>query len=309
MPGSGAWPTDSQAPGPGPSGTTSTDPGSSAPGSGAPQAADGKRAEPGLREQLGRLFAAVRRVVAAHVALARAEAAAIVEELRRAAVLVGLAVVALLFAGALLTLGLVLFLGEWLFGSIGWGVAVGSLAALGVAGAAALGIVRVPGVRPGGAALVGLVAGVVVGLALGFGWLHNTWTELGTSFLQGVDPAWRTIAAAALGSGVVLGLVGLVGGAAVGRSGTSAGAGLVIGAILGLVVGPLTAIDYDPSPAAGVAVTIGLGVWLLAMILDVWRHGVDLEALRARYWPGETIETTKETIEWLREQRPLGRKS
>jgi hypothetical protein len=36
------------------------------------------------------------------------------------------------------------------------------------------------------------------------------------------------------------------------------------------------------------------------------RQGFDGEALKARFWPTQTIETTKETIEWLREQRPLG---
>lgn len=81
------------------------------------------------------------------------------------------------------------------------------------------------------------------------------------------------------------------------------------GGLVGLLLGPLTAIDYDPSPAAGAAVVVGLVVWLAAMAVDAWRRGVDLEALRSRYWPAETIETTKETIEWLREQRPLGRKS
>ncbi|GIW20982.1 MAG: hypothetical protein KatS3mg065_1278 [Chloroflexota bacterium] len=83
----------------------------------------------------------------------------------------------------------------------------------------------------------------------------------------------------------------------------------MIGGLVGLLLGPLTAIDYDPSPAAGAAVVVGLAVWLGAMAVDAWRRGIDLEALRSRYWPAETIETTKETIEWLREQRPLGRKS
>jgi hypothetical protein len=31
-------------------------------------------------------------------------------------------------------------------------------------------------------------------------------------------------------------------------------------------------------------------------------------ALKARYWPGTTIETTKETIEWVRARTPPGRK-
>ena len=41
----------------------------------------------------------------------------------------------------------------------------------------------------------------------------------------------------------------------------------------------------------------------------VFRNGIDKEKLRARFVPDQTIETTKETIEWVREQMPLGRKS
>ena len=33
------------------------------------------------------------------------------------------------------------------------------------------------------------------------------------------------------------------------------------------------------------------------------------DSLKARFTPSQTIETTKETIEWVREQTPLGRKS
>lgn len=236
--------------------------------------------------------------------MARAEGAAIAEEVRRAAALAGLAVALLFVVVALLTLGLVLFLGEWLFGSLGWGVVVGSLGGLGVSGAAVLAILRVPGTRLRTTALLGLVVGLIAALALALGWLHAAWTSLGTSFFGGVEPAWRTIVAAAIGGLVVGTVIGLVAGLAITRSTPAAATGLVLGGIVGLVAGPVTAIDYDPSPAAGVAVTVGLGVWIGAMAVDVWRHGIDLERLKARYWPRETIETTKETIEWIRERQP-----
>lgn len=128
-------------------------------------------------------------------------------------------------------------------------------------------------------------------------------------FFGGIEPAWRTNVAAVLGGLVAGAVVGLVGGLAVGRSGPAAATGIVLGGIVGCIAGPLTAIDYDPSPAAGVAVTVGLGVWIAAMAVDVRRRGIDLEALKARYWPSETIETTKETIEWIRERQPLKPKS
>ncbi len=166
-----------------------------------------------------------------------------------------------------------------------------------------------PGTRLGGTALLGLLAAVLVGLALGLGWLHAGWTSLGADLFGGIGPAWRTIVAAAVGGLLVGAVVGLAGGLAVDRSGPAAAGGIVFGGLAGLVAGPLTAIEYDPSPAAGAAVSVGLGVWIVAMAVDLWRRGVDLEALRARYWPSGTIETTKETIEWIREQQPLKRKS
>lgn len=166
-----------------------------------------------------------------------------------------------------------------------------------------------PGVRLWLSAGLGLAAALGVGLVLGFGWVHAGWAAIGGSLLGGLDPAWRTIAAAAVGGAVGGALVGVVAALAVERSGGAAGIGLGAGGIVGLGVGLLTAIDYDPGPAAGAGLTVGLLVWILAMAVDVWRRGLDLEGLLARYWPTETIETTKETIEWLREQRPLGRKS
>ena len=38
----------------------------------------------------------------------------------------------------------------------------------------------------------------------------------------------------------------------------------------------------------------------------VAREGIDMDVLKARFWPRETIETTKETIEWVRKRTPLG---
>jgi hypothetical protein len=41
----------------------------------------------------------------------------------------------------------------------------------------------------------------------------------------------------------------------------------------------------------------------------VFRNGFDTKQLRDRFVPDVTIETTKETIEWVRAQMPLGPKS
>ena len=64
---------------------------------------------------------------------------------------------------------------------------------------------------------------------------------------------------------------------------------------------------------AQVAAALGLFTlfitWPILMGLGVSRNGVDTDALKARFYPSQTIETTKETIEWVRERTPLGRKS
>jgi hypothetical protein len=42
------------------------------------------------------------------------------------------------------------------------------------------------------------------------------------------------------------------------------------------------------------------------MVLDVSRTGIDTEALQARFTPTRTIETSKETLEWLQKRMPPG---
>ena len=49
--------------------------------------------------------------------------------------------------------------------------------------------------------------------------------------------------------------------------------------------------------------------WPILAGYGVARRGIDTEALKARFYPTQTIETTKETIEWVRERTPLGPKS
>jgi hypothetical protein len=42
------------------------------------------------------------------------------------------------------------------------------------------------------------------------------------------------------------------------------------------------------------------------MGIDLARTGVDVEALKARFYPTQTIETSKETLEWLQSRMPRG---
>lgn len=168
--------------------------------------------------------------------LAKAEAGEIMGEVKRVAILAAIAFGALFVVGFLVPIGLLLFLGDWLFGSIGWGVLHGFLFLVAIAVNAVLVALGVSAGRLGVAFLIAV--GVAVGVALGLG---------------------------------ALGMEGRV--------------------------------------AAALGVTLGLISWPVAAGIAVARGGIDSGALKARFWPSETIETTKETIEWVREQTPLGRKS
>ena len=42
------------------------------------------------------------------------------------------------------------------------------------------------------------------------------------------------------------------------------------------------------------------------MAVDVPRTGIDVEALKNRFIPNQTIDTSKETLEWLQKRMPPG---
>jgi hypothetical protein len=248
-----------------------------------------------------------KRLAAAHIELGKAELGEIMAEVGRVAVLAGLAFGAVLLVGFLLPIGTFLFLGEWLFGSLGWGVLHGTLLLLGVvvaAGAVAVG-------RSGGTVGLWLLAAVAIGVAFGllFGLdLSNQgWARLGEQVAPTIGSDVRPLAVAT----AVLALVGAVVGLLIGARGGMGGAiaGLVGGAIVGAVLGAFSAIAFGPQVGAAVGVAIGLIAWPVLLGADLARRGVDGEALAAKFTPRQTIDMTKETIEWVRAQTPLGPKS
>ncbi len=192
---------------------------------------------PGLRDQAGATFRAGKRLLAAHVNLAKAEAGEIAGEVGRIVALVALALGLLFTVGILFLVGLPLFLAEWLLGSMGWGVLLGTFLLIDLAVVVLLVAVGVGRGRQLGAWVVGAIVGVALGAVL---W---TWTELPHT----VDVA--------------------------------------LGIWLGLLAWPI---------AAGILVA---------------RSGIDGEALKQRFVPDQTIEMTKETIEWAKARMPLARKS
>jgi hypothetical protein len=85
--------------------------------------------------------------------------------------------------------------------------------------------------------------------------------------------------------------------------------GASLGIVFGVVLAAFTAIAFGRRVGAALGFTAGLIIWPAAMTLEVMQTGIDFDSLKQRLWPQQTIDTTKETIEWARERTPLSRKS
>jgi hypothetical protein len=276
-------------------------------GTAADRRAGGEAARP-LRAQLGATRDAAKRLLQAHRDLAAAELAQVLDEVKRLAILAGIAIGALVLLGIFFPIGLLLFLGEWLFGSIGWGVLHGTLFLVAVALAAALVALGVGGGVIGRSLIVAVVIGLVVGGLLAFNQPNVAWTRIGEAAGLAIDPGVRPLVVGTLVVALVLGALGLVLGAMAGGLG-GAIAGLLGGAVLGAILGAFSAITFGAQAGAAIGVAVALLAWPVMAGISLARGGLDMAALKARFWPSITIETSKETIEWLRAQTPMGPKS
>lgn len=246
--------------------------------------------------------------MSAHVALAQAEFAGIAAEITRFALAAGIVFGMLFFVGILVPVGTVLFMGDWLFGSLGWGVLLGLELAIAVSATAVLAALGASGRQLSASFGLGLVLAVIVGVVLGLDLANQAWARLGDNVFGAIEPSVRplvTAVAMALGA---FAIVGLLAGLRMGGIGGGIG-GLFGGAFLGVVVGAFSAIHWDSRVGAAVGVSIGLGVWPAVLGVFVYRSGIDFDASKNRMIPNQTIDATRETIEWMRQQMPHGRKS
>jgi len=253
---------------------------------------------PGLGEQFGRTRNAVLGLISSHIDLAKAEFSEIGGQIKRAAALGGMALLLLLLTGMLIAVGMPLFLGQALFGSVGWGVLIGSELLLCTAALLVLAIIDLSWRRAASSFVVALGVGLVV-----FGVLAVDWNWVSTHYSS--MPPHLVLA---VGAGVVF--VGLLGAVLAGTFGRGPGlGGFFAGAFAGVLLGLLAAANPSHRVAAAVGLASLLLFWPIVAAVLVFRHGIDTAKLRKRFVPDQTIETTKETIEWVREQMPLGRKS
>ena len=245
-------------------------------------------------------------LVVAHVDLAKAEASAIAGQVGRVVALGALALVLVIFAVFLLVIGISLGIGEWVFGSMGWGVIHGVLLFLSVAMAAVLAAIGLSGRRIGGALLAAIVIGILVGVVFGLNLLNQLYTAIGDGLGLAVDPGVRPLVVAS-----VLGaLVGLITGIVIAARMNATGGGkasVAVGlAVVGFLAAAFTAITFGPQIGAALGVTAGYLAWMALMGADIARTGIDVEALKNRFYPVQTIDTSKETLEWLQKRMPPG---
>jgi hypothetical protein len=259
-------------------------------------------------------------MVRAHVRLAQAEFAEIADEAKRAAMLGGIALALLFVAGMLASIGSILWLDEWLFGSIGWGPLHGTEFLIAVAATLALLIFPASAGRIGLSVFVGAIAGVVVAVILGLNLTNQGWGWVADHYFSGLT--WpldghpmavvdRPIATAVIVLSEVFGIVAFVIALLFGRGifrriVTAIGAGIVA-AVVGAILGAITGVPISWNIAIAIGLAVFLIVWPGLAAVLVLTH-IDVEELKQRFLPQQTIETTKETIEWVREQLPLVRK-
>jgi hypothetical protein len=245
-------------------------------------------------------------LVVAHVDLAKAEASAIGGEIGRAVAAGALAFLLVVFAVFLVVIGISLSLGLWIFGSMGWGVIHGVELFLSLALAIVLVALGIAPRRIIGALAVAIVTGIVVGVVLGLDLLNQLYAAIGDASDLAVGTDVRPLVVGVLLVGALGLVVGLV--VAFRMSGETGGRFVAIAGmtVLGVVLGAFTAITFSAQVGAAIGVTVGYIAWIALMAIDVSRTGIDAETLKARFTPVQTMETSKETLEWLQKRMPPG---
>lgn len=251
------------------------------------------------------------RMLDAHITLLRAELQIAGQEL---GIIVGLAVGALALAAIisiLLYVGSFLFLGEWLFGSMGWGIIHGTLLPAAIIGFIGINLAGGDVRAYGWGALVGLIVGVALS-ALLLTNVGNEAAEWGSRLLReniGEDALpfgeqWvATLVGLAVGAIIAAIVALLIGWRAKWQYGSPVAltvAGLIIGGFVGAIY---ASTRYDaPDGVIGFAIMIGLLTWIIAGILLAARKGFDPEARYVNLIPRESIAAFERSREFLTEQ-------
>jgi hypothetical protein len=190
---------------------------------------------------------------------------------------VGIGMAALVVVAFLVPIGTALFLGEWVFGSLGWGVLLGTELLLLVALTGVLGVLGA-GWRVARAIGIGFLLGLIVAILFGTNAPNRLYSAIADQLGTTSDPGdFALLVGAAIGA-VVVGILGFLAGA---RNRTARDAilgligGAVIGAILGAIVAGITRLGIAESsrPMVVGLVLVGAVVALVGLILGARNGG------------------------------------
>lgn len=235
------------------------------------------------------------------------------EAMRQTAVIAGLAGAALvlaLLAVTLLYVGTFLFIGETVFGSLGWGVLHGFLLTtclivpigLNLAGGQLGDWVR--------GLLGSLVVGIVLGVILSTNVLHNASVWLAQQLQPSLGLQFDLLVwlVPALVFGLVLGLIGLLLGLRSGGGAAAAAAFVVLFLVGFLIVGFFAAVPFSTQVAAALAVTVWLILWMALSAVFAVQRGLDPKKRYEKLVPRESMAQFAATRAYLEQQWQRQRK-
>ena len=177
----------------------------------------------------------------------------------------------------------------------------GVLLFIAIAVACGLAAVGVSAVRIGRSFVIGLLLAIVVGLLMALSLPDQAYTYVGENALPGIEPGVRPLVVGM----IIVGAIGLIVGIIAAARGGDLGA-LLAGLVAGIVIGAISATTPALPGRRRHRVAVGYVMWIALMIADVATTGVDVDALKARFTPTQTIETSKETLAWLQSKMPPG---
>lgn len=245
------------------------------------------------------------RLLSAHFELLKAELSVAGREL---GIIVGLAFGALILAiliGILIYVGSFLFFGDWLFGSMAWGILHGTLLGFAIIGFVAVNLAGGSTRAYGWGFVVGLVSGVLVAVTLASNLLPEGASAVAGEAQGSIDLAQNLLATltGALAGGAILALVAVIVGWRQKLRGSSLLWATVAAAILGAFVGAIVASAlWSYAGAAAIGITIGLLTWIIAGVWLAYRRGFDPESRYASLVPRESVVAFERTRDFLEEQ-------
>lgn len=250
---------------------------------------------------MGRVRSGAERLVTAHLDLLKAELAVTGHDLGVIAALVIAALSFVVVALLLVAIGTFLFLGEWLFGSMAWGILHGTLFLVFLVVPIGINLAGGPAVATIRGVATGLVVTLLLWLLFASNVLRDSAVRAGQSLESTVrlEPALLPTLVGLVAGAVVLGLLmGIVGSRnAMGvRLGIT---GLFLGAMVGAVLGSVT---FDTKGALAIALTVGLVAAIAVSVMAAARRGFDPERRYERLVPRESIAMAEETKRYLERQ-------